>query len=789
MTTFISCLLTVVLAAAASAHPADSATTPRAPQGATYEVIVYDAEQHVELELARVSLYRGATFVAGKVTSTVGSAVFRDIVPGTYERRITHAGYVGLKDTVTITSSTVDTVLLRELVSGEVVVQASKEPPVTSFDPITGNQVFESEAYHPAPTARMTQLVQQNMLGAVRAPTGEVHVRGQHGEFTYYVDGAPVPLGVFGGLNEVVDPAVIARAVFWNGGWPAEYGGQMAAIIDVQNRVPGGRFHLDVSSYAGSYMPNGGKDTLVNPNRALNSNGQEFSLSQGFGKVGFFLSGSRQETDRRVDPPTPTIFHDHGFDYFLYGKTDYILSDKEYLTMNLNYGRTLTQVPFDSVEEGALDDHQQTTNAFQTLTYYRTLSDSADRESNLLIAGYAREGSLQFMPSTSDPGSIQLYANDSTQFIVGEDRTFTTLGIRSRYEQRLSHAVQLVAGGSASTTRGTEHFTFDWPNDGIVGPRVLIPSSTTNYAGSDFGVFAQTELHPVEWSRFDLGLRYDQHIAPDIPFTSQWSPRVKWSLDVMEGTTAYLYYGRLFMPNNIEGLRSLASRVDTTPALGTMPERDDFYEAMLEQTFDIGLRVKAAYFAKESVPGVDDETVGSSAVKTPVNIQHVHTKGIDLGLSYSPSESPFSAYVNTSLIHAYRSGVVTGGFLALDAGSGGISDLDHDQRLSVVASVNYQPTDWFVNLTATYGSGLINSNADAVFRPGLFDFNTSGHTTPSWILNVSAGHKIYWQGMELEPSLFVTNLLDHHHLLKGAYFSGASWEEPRNVVVKLALHL
>jgi len=62
-------------------------------------------------------------------------------------------------------------------------------------------------------------------MGAARAPTGEVHIRGHHGEFTYYVDGIPVPLGVFGGLNEVVDPKAIDRATFITGGFAAEYGG------------------------------------------------------------------------------------------------------------------------------------------------------------------------------------------------------------------------------------------------------------------------------------------------------------------------------------------------------------------------------------------------------------------------------------------------------------------------------------------------------------------------------------------------------------------------------------
>ena len=33
------------------------------------------------------------------------------------------------------------------------------------------------------------------------------------------------------------------------------------------------------------------------------------------------------------------------------------------------------------------------------------------------------------------------------------------------------------------------------------------------------------------------------------------------------------------------------------------------------------------------------------------------------------------------------------------------------------------------------------------------------------------------------------NVLDNEHPIKGAYFSGASWEEPRNVVFRLSYHM
>ena len=771
--------------------------------GVQVRFTVLDADGKLPIEMAHVVIRRNGRFVTQDATNPAGLIRFRDLVPGWYNVSAWFVGYSTYIDSLLIdaTHSRYTIVLHSEgKTEQEVVVTGEHELAVSHIDPRTANQVFESETYHAPPTARMTELIQENVMGAARAPTGEVHIRGQHGEFTYYIDGLPVPLGVFGGLNEVVDPKVIDRATFITGGFPAEYGGQMAAIIDLNNRVPTGSFHLDAATYAGSYLTfNGAKpfspgngltpvspgDTLgprVGPFRALNSNGQQLSISDHIGNLGYFLSGSRQETDRRIDTPVPDIFHDHGFDYFLYGKLDYILSDVDYLTSNLNFGRTNTQVPYDSVE-GIASDMQETTNGFQTLSYFRTLDADIDRESNLFAGAYVREGELVYTPGSIDPPNFQ-FAGDTTQsYLLSEDRSFTTLGLRTTLDKRFSHEFMVKGGLNFSSTSGKEDFT-SRNSAGNPGPSIL-----TNFKGSDFGIFAETEYHPLDWTSFELGARYDQHVAPDVPLQHQVSPRVRWNFFIDQFNTAYLYYGRIFMPTNIEGLRSIAINVSSslTP---TLPERDDFFEAVYTHMFPGGLRGKITGFYKKDVPGVDDQTVGNSAIKTPVNIATVYIRGIELGFSYSSPETPFSGYINSSIIHAYGVGAVTGGFLDI-SDDGPATDLDHDQRLSVVASVNYQPADWFINLEGIYGSGLTNGNPNGVpYQTGLFDFNTATHTAPSWILNLGAGYIVHMTGgTTFEPSLYVTNLLDHEHLIKGAYFSGASWEEPRNVILRLAVHI
>ena len=750
-----------------------------------FKVYVLDAGTRMPIELARVILRRDKAIVGSQVTNPSGMAQFIDIEGGSYRLSVHFVGYQDFFDSVFVDDQRAsDSVFLHAGSQSEVVVSGEHEVGVTSFDLKSGDQVFESETFHAPPTARMTALVQQNLMGAARAPTGEVHIRGQHGEYVYYVDGVPVPLGVFGGLNEVVDPKVIDRAVFMTGGFPAEYGGQIAAVIDVQNRVPTGQFHLDASTFGGTYLVPGAGDSLgdrVGSFRSLNSNGQGLSMSSHVDKFGFFLSGSRQETDRRIDPPVARLFHDHGLDYFLYAKADYEMSDVDYITLNLNYGKTNTQVPYDSAE-GIAEDIQNTKNAFQTLSYYHVLSSEKNKESNLFIGGYAREGGLTYSPGLNDPPGFQ-FAGDPVNYLLSEDRSFTSVGTRVKYDASLEHEFQFALGLNFNTVSGSENFTSQ-DSTGAAGPSIL-----TDFKGSDFGAFAQAQIHPAEWVRFDLGVRYDQHIAPDAPLQSQWAPRIRCNIFFDELNSAYLYYGKIFMPNNIEGLRTIAANVSNT-AVPTLPERDDFYEGVYTRSLGFGLRTKFAVYYKDANPGVDDQTIGSSAIKTPVNIAEVKTTGVELGLSYSDPATPFSGYLNTSVIHAYGIGTISGGFLDFDdAGPG--TDLDHDQRLSIVGSINYQPRGYFINLTGIYGSGLANGNPNGdSYQTGLFDFNTSTHTAPSWIFDLSAGYTVQLGGgTTLEPSLYLGNILDHDHLIKGVFFSGASYEERRNVVFKLALHI
>ncbi len=752
-----------------------------------FRVTVIDSAQNLPLEFVTVILKKGDQIINVKSTNQLGVAAFEDIEEGGYTLSTSYVGYKSHIVPVKINrnNNSIRVLLHQSAISlGEIVVKGSRTVNnITNFMDIkTGERTVELQDFHPAPAARMTSVIQENLPGAVRAPTGEVHIRGQHGEYSYYIDGIPIPLGVFGGLNEVVDPSVINNITFYDGGFPAEYGGQIAAIIDIKTHVPTGSFHLNLSTFGGSYLTSNseGLGSGVGSFKSLNSNGQSISISNHIGRFGYFFTGTRDENDRRVDTPTPVVFNDHGFDYFLYGKMDYFLSENDYLTTNLNYSETNTEIPFDPAL-GINFDTQDSYNAFQTLSYYHTFSNETDKSSSLFAGLFVRQGGLKFGTSPFDQ-TLQFLGKDTTGYRVNQNRDFVSFGTRIKYNQDLSHHFAYAAGLDFSATNGTEKFNFlDVNNNG--------PANNASFTGSDFGLFAETNIHPFEWTRIEAGLRYDQHIAPVINLQTQLEPRLKISFFPDDFTTLYLSYDRLFIPTNIEGLSSVALAVGDS-AQATFPEKDNLYVAGIIHNFLNGLTGKLDYFYKDSSPGLDDQTLGSSTIRVNVNINPIYVRGIELSLNYGDPQTPFSGYVNGSIIHAYGTGPVSGGFLPADNSTAPF-DLDHDQRLSAVVGLNYQPPNWFLNLVGIYGSGLTNNPpANYTFNTGLFDFNMGAHTAPSWIFNLSGGYTFkLGGGGTLEPSLTITNLLDHAHLIKGAFFSGASFEERRNVVLKISYHL
>src|SRR5437879_539216 len=703
-----------------------SAGTTHGPASGDIGGTVADSTVGTPLAGGEVRILQSNSLITTTVTDAFGRYVVHNLPAGAYRVEARYLGYRAQTHDVAVAAtegfSRADFRLAPLPINLSAIEVATAVP--LAVDTRSGNQIFKQNDYHGAPTNTTSQILQQSIVGAARAPTGEVHIRGQHAEYTYYVDGVPVPSGISGSLNELFDPQVVNQIDFQTGGWDAEYGNKNAAVVNVTTRIPSGGLHLDASGYGGSFA----------------SNGQGLNLSTNAGKWGFFFSGARQGTDMRREPlvfdtlhNTVENFHNDGTDLFGFGKIQYVPSDRDVVNLELNRSRTRFAVPFDSAN-GVIDDHQQDVNGFVNLGWRHRFAEGMAGEggsSELFTGAFFRDGSLNYVPGLTDSATFQ-FPGDTNHYIIAEDRNFRTAGVKLDYTLQPHHGLELKTGVLASYTSGHEDFSAV-TNTGTPGP-----SSNSDLKGSDVGVYAQTALAPSHHWELRIGVRFDNHNAPFAGNRNQVSPRAKLSFFPDPANTFWVYYGRLFLPTNVEDLRAITSTAQGGVAADpTVPERDDFYEVGYVHRFPMGVVTKLSAYHKRSSPGIDDATIPGTAILTSVNIGRVRITGVEGVVEIRP-RGPVSGYVNVALNHAYGFNGISGGFFPADTTSAPF-DLDHDQRLSGTASLVYSARGFYLSATGIYGSGLTNGNSpDSTYGTGLLDFNKSIKVDPNFIMNASA---------------------------------------------------
>ena len=755
------------------AVPASAVPVSPPPAAGDIVGLVRDSASGSPLRGATVLILAGSRTVARTQSDPYGRFRVHNLAPGSYDVSVRLIGFEPARRTALVDAGGGDVDLDFRLRPAPVQLQEvtiGSAPVAVAVDTRSGAQVFDQNAYHGAPTQTTSQIVQQSVAGAARAPTGEVHIRGQHAEYTYYVDGVPVPAGISGSLNEIFNPDVVNEIQFQTGSWDAEYGNKNAAIVNVETRIPAGGLRADGSVYAGSY----------------NSNGATLDLSQNAGKFGWFVSGTRQETAMRREPVVvdtstgaPVNFSNYGQDVFGFGKLQYTPGALDAVDLDLSWSRTRFHIPYDSSGGAFLNDRQQDINGFANLSWrHQFPGGDASQGSDLFSAVFHRRGSLRYTPSAADEPQFVFFP-DTTAYNITEDRSFNTTGVKLDFTHRWSERLSVKVGGLASVTRGHEDFSTLSASGGAG------PASNSGLSGSDEWVYAQTVMLPVEKVEIRAGLRYDNHNAPFAGNRDQISPRLKLTFFPDPATSVWAYYGRMFIPTNVEDLRAITSVAQGgVVAQPTLPERDDFYEVGLIHRFPMGMVTKLSAYHKYSSPGIDDNTVPGSAITTSVNIAHVWIDGVEAVLEIQPP-GRVSGYLNFALNHAYGRGPITGGFFPTDTPDG-YFDLDHDQRISALATVNYADSRAFASITGTYGSGLTNGeDPGAGYGTGLFDFNSDIKVDPSLIFNASVGYIVPVGGILLRPEVYVENVLNHHYLLKGAFFSGASAGRPRLIQLRL----
>ncbi|HEX4271251.1 MAG TPA: TonB-dependent receptor plug domain-containing protein, partial [Rhizomicrobium sp.] len=159
---------------------------------------------------------------------------------------------------------------------------------------------------------------------------GQFHVRGEHNQLQYRINGIILPEGisVFG---QTLDPRLAESVKLIDGALPAEYGLQTGGIVDIQTKSGVFEDGGHVSMYGGSH------NTLQ----------PSFDYGGSVGHLNYFVSGDYDTNSLGIEAPysTHTPDHDRTKQWHGFAFVQDILDNSSSLTAILGTSNDMFQIP------------------------------------------------------------------------------------------------------------------------------------------------------------------------------------------------------------------------------------------------------------------------------------------------------------------------------------------------------------------------------------------------------------------------------------------------------------
>src|SRR4051812_31433786 len=217
---------------------------------------------------------------------------------------------------------------------GAVDVTARLDEARNSLSPDTGSSqyVMDRQTIQALPLGDSTPLNQVVLQapGVVQDSYGQLHVRGDHANLQYRINGVLIPESI-GGFGQTLDARMIDNVKLLTGALPAQYGERTAAIVDITTRTP-------KDGVGGTVGITGGQFGTVNPNATL------------FGKSGdwsWFLTANYLENDVGIENPTSSRkpIHDHTNQVKAFGDVSYLINNDTRLSFMFGVTNNRFEVP------------------------------------------------------------------------------------------------------------------------------------------------------------------------------------------------------------------------------------------------------------------------------------------------------------------------------------------------------------------------------------------------------------------------------------------------------------
>jgi outer membrane receptor protein involved in Fe transport len=471
------------------------------------------------------------------------------------------------------------------------------------------------------------------------AASGDLHIRNEHANVQYRINGILLPDGV-SGFGQILETGFVGKLALIDGVLPAQYGLHTAALIDIETRhgadEPGGT----ISMYGGSH------ETLTP------------SLTYGgtVGQTQFYMSSRFLNTNLGIENPIPNTgaIHDKSQQGKFFGYVSTLLDDSTRLTYlsGLSIGsyqipNTPGQMPqftafgVSTFDSSQLNENQVERSFYNVLAVQRTVGNIDGQ-----LALFSRYSTLHFVP---DPLGDLLFNG------IASDVTRESLlnGIQGDAAYHLGlHTFRFGFQVSAEkTTSASSNIVL--PTDDMGNPldapfNVTDSSSKLGWIGS---AYIQDEWKITPQFTVNGGVRFDQ--VDQYTTANQVSPRFSLTYAPFEGTKLHAGFARYFTPPeqalaapaNISAFNNTTAQPDVMQNDPVKPERSNVVDiGITQKLFTPGLEAGLDAYYKRAKNLLDDGQFGQALVLTAFNYERAYNSGVEFKLNYVNEN--FRAYAN-----------------------------------------------------------------------------------------------------------------------------------------------
>jgi hypothetical protein len=576
------------------------------------------------------------------------------------------------------------------------------------------------------------------------AASGSLHIRNEHANLQYRINGIQLPDGVAGFTN-VLDTSLIGKMDVVTGAMPAQYGLRTAGLVDIQTRTGTSDPSGLVSLYGGSHG-------------TFTSSLQYGGVS---GNTEYFFTGRFTVNELGIENPTPAkdAIHDHTQQEKFFSYTSTVLPDNARWTMITGASAGDYQIPNNrgqapqfctpttcSFNSALLNERQSEQNYYGVLAYQNSTA-FADYQ----FSYFSRYSNLHYMP---DPVGDLIFNGIATDIT----RTSFMNGIQADSAFRIAPDHTLRAGivlSAEQTNVSNNAAVFLADPAGILPQKPADPKNPTpagaaapinvldreDKLGWLAGVYIQDEWRITNKFTINAGLRFDQ--MWQYVDANQLSPRISAVYKPWDGATLHAGYARYFTPppqavgapENFSLFNATVAAAAVNPANSaftglvispSLPERSHYFDAGFTQVLAPGLEIGVDAYYKIAKDLIDDGQFGQAYVLTAFNYAKGENEGVELKLKYA--KDGVLVYGNLAWARQVATQIVSNQYLQ-DRGDyifalSHFIPTDHSQTLTASAGISYPVWEKTrASADMIYGSGLRNGDFNSTHLPGYTQFN------------------------------------------------------------------